>query len=58
MASPVTGAWSSVVIVVMPSVGTSFERVLGDGGEIQRFGEGAFLIVAREDEQCSMSRWA
>ena len=32
--------------------GTSLECVLGDGGEVQRVGEGARLIVAREYQQC------
>src|SRR4029077_14161377 len=31
--------------------GTSLECVFGDGGEIQRVGEGARLIVARQDQQ-------
>ena len=35
----------------MPSARTSFECVFGDGGQIQRVGEGARLIVAREYQQ-------
>jgi hypothetical protein len=41
-----------VVVVVNAVGGTSLECVLGDGGEIQRVGEGARLIVAREYQQC------
>ena len=32
--------------------GTSLECVLGDGGQVQRVGEGARLVVAREYQQC------
>ena len=52
IASPVTGA-SLERGGRGDAVGaTSLERVFGDGGEIQRIGEGARLIVAREDQQC------